>query len=79
MQDPSKQLGEASCETLGQMCNVLLTNPDPRCCDSLVVREDAEKRCTVFPGEGLQTLLYISLPSVSGFTVALLLFKPGKL
>jgi len=77
---PKQTAGRSQSQNFGSNMQLfLLTNPDPRCYDSLVIREDTEKFCTLFPGEGLQTLLYTSLPSVSGFEVALLLFKPRKL
>lgn len=70
-QDLSKQLGEANHETLGQTCSVLFTNPDLSCCDSLVMREEAEKLCSLFPGKGLQALHHsaICLRIYDGFAI----------
>lgn len=48
MQDPSKELGEVNHKTLGQTRNVLLTNPDPSCCDSLVIREGTKSAALSF-------------------------------
>lgn len=68
---------EASHETLGQTCNVFLTNPNPSCCGP---SGKAQKSTALWgPSENLQTLLYISLLSLPGFAVALLLYKPAKL